>query len=69
MLSQGATAEEIVEGYLSLDKKEGRTRPVLWFKRSLAAAVRWPGLGQKQSQFGHPVIAIHFRADIEILDR
>jgi hypothetical protein len=38
------------------------------FKRSLAAAARWRSLGQKQSVFGQPVIAVHFRGDIEILD-
>jgi hypothetical protein len=39
------------------------------FKRSLAAAARLPSLGQKQSLFAQPVIAVHFRGDIEISDR
>ena len=68
MLSQGATPEEIVEGYPSLDKEKVALAPfyVRAFPRRGRPVTRpWA----KQSRFGQPVIAVHLRGDIEILDR
>jgi hypothetical protein len=68
MLSQGATLEEIVEGYPSLDKEKVALAPFYvqaFPRRGRPVAKPW----QKQSQFGQPVIAVHLRGDIEILGR
>lgn len=67
MLGQGATPEEIVEGYPALRSRWSNLHPYM-FKRILGAAVRWPGPGQKQSPYPAPSVDVRWQDLIEIPD-
>ncbi len=69
MLNQGATPEEIVEGYPALDKEKVAIAPFLRSGISSSRSPHEPNPGVEQSLFGQPAIAVHLPGDNEILDR
>jgi hypothetical protein len=68
MLSQGATPQEMVEGYPSLDKERVALAPFLYSSVPSSRPTGGQALGKSKANSGNPSSPFTSGAIIEILD-